>query len=205
MLPFSAAAENNKRPILEKLKDSFSESTRVLEIASGTGQHAVFFAENLPHLDWRPSDLDENLPAIDQRIVQADADLANLLAPIELDMSDLPWPVSASDYEDAYDGIYTANSLHIVSWELVEAFFEGVGETLAPGGVLCIYGPFKYEGAFTTASNETFDKSLRDRTPESGIRDFEAVNELAEKIGLKLIADHPMPANNQLLVWKRAS
>lgn len=205
MLPFSAAAENNKRPILEKLKDAFSESTRILEIASGTGQHAVFFAENLPHLDWRPSDLDENLPAIDQRIVQADANLANLLAPIELDMSDLPWPVSASDYEDAYDGIYTANSLHIVSWELVEAFFEGVGETLAPGGVLCIYGPFKYEGTFTTASNETFDKSLRDRNPESGIRDFEAVNELAEKIGLKLIADHPMPANNQLLVWKRAS
>ncbi|MEP0235392.1 DUF938 domain-containing protein [Roseibium sp.] len=204
MLPFSAAAENNKRPILEKLKDAFSEATRVLEIASGTGQHAVFFAENLPHLDWRPSDLDEHLPAIDQRIVQADAELANLLAPIELDMSDLPWPVSASDYEDAYDGIYSANSLHIVSWDLVETFFEGVGETLAPGGVLCIYGPFKYEGAFTTPSNETFDKSLRDRNAESGIRDFEAVNELAEKVGLKLAADHPMPANNQLLVWKRA-
>ncbi|WP_346896423.1 DUF938 domain-containing protein [uncultured Roseibium sp.] len=203
MLPFSAAAENNKRPILEKLRDAFKDATRVLEIASGTGQHAVFFAENLPHLDWRPSDVAEHLPAIDQRIVQAEADLDNLLAPIELDISDLPWPVSAFDYEDAYDGIFTANSLHIVSWPLVEDFFEGVGETLAEGGVLCIYGPFKYDGKFTTPSNEAFDKSLKSRDPESGIRDFEAVNDLAQKFGLTLQADHAMPANNQLLVWKR--
>lgn len=203
MLPFSAAAENNKRPILQILKQAFSGSSRVLEIASGTGQHALFFAENLPHLDWRPSDLAEHLPAIDQRIVQADSVLDNLLAPIELDIGDLPWPVSSSDYEDAYDGIFTANSLHIISWPLVEAFFEGVGETLKPGGTLCVYGAFKYNGAFTTPSNEAFDKSLKERDPESGVRDFEAVNALAEKIGLKLVADHPMPANNQLLVWTR--
>ncbi|MEJ8474363.1 DUF938 domain-containing protein [Roseibium algae] len=203
MLPFSAAADNNKRPILEKLKDAFSEASRILEIASGTGQHAVFFAEKLPHLDWRPSDLDEHLPAIDQRIVEADSELGNLLSPIELDISDLPWPVSASDYEDAYDGIYTANSLHIISWELVENLFEGIGDALKVGGTLCIYGPFKYGGAFTATSNETFDKGLRDRNPDSGIRDFEAVDELAKKIGLTLVADHKMPANNQLLVWKR--
>jgi SAM-dependent methyltransferase len=204
MLPFSAAAENNKRPILEKLREAFAKTSRVLEISSGTGQHAVFFAEKLPHLDWRPSDLEEHLPSLEQRIVEADAELDNLLAPIELDIADLPWPVSASDYEDAYDGIFSSNSLHIVSWPLVEAFFEGVGETLAPGGTLCVYGPFKYGGKFTTPSNEAFDKSLKEKDPESGIRDFEAVNELAEKIGLKLVADHAMPANNQLLVWTRS-
>ncbi|WP_417668903.1 DUF938 domain-containing protein [Roseibium sp.] len=203
MLPFSAAAENNKRPILQVLNTAFANCTRVLEIASGTGQHAMFFAEKLPHLDWRPSDLAEHLPAIDQRIVEADTELDNLLAPIELDISDLPWPVSAADYEDAYDGIFTSNSLHIVSWPIVEVFFEGVGETLREGGMLCVYGPFKYGGNFTTRSNEAFDKSLKERDAESGIRDFEAVNELAEKIGLKLEADHAMPANNQLLVWKR--
>ena len=204
MLPFSAAAENNKRPILQILKTAFADSTRVLEIASGTGQHAVFFAEQLPHLDWRPSDVAEHLPAIDQRIVEADAELANLLSPIELDIGELPWPVSASDYEDAYDGIFSANSLHIISWSLVEHFFEGVGETLKQGGVLCVYGPFKYGGQFTTTSNETFDKSLKEKDPESGIRDFEAVDELARKVGLTLQGDHKMPANNQLLVWKRA-
>lgn len=203
MLPFSAAAENNKRPILQILKSAFGGCTRVLEIASGTGQHSVFFAEQLPHLDWRPSDLAEILPAIDQRIVAADTDLPNLLSPIELDISDLPWPVSPADYEDAYDGIFTANSLHIISWDLVEDFFEGVDGTLKPGGVLCIYGPFKYNGAFTTVSNETFDKNLKERDPQSGVRDFEAVDELARKIGLTLQSDHAMPANNQLLVWRR--
>ncbi|WP_417689594.1 DUF938 domain-containing protein [Roseibium sp.] len=203
MLPFSAAAENNKRPILEVLKTAFADTTRVLEIASGTGQHAVYFAEKLPHLDWRPSDLDEHLPAIDQRIVEADMNLVNLLSPIALDVEDLPWPVSAADYEDAYDGIFTANSLHIVAWPLVEAFFDGVGETLKAGGTLCVYGPFKYEGKFTTASNEAFDEHLKEKDTNSGIRDFEAVNALAQKIGLILQGDHKMPANNQLLVWKR--
>lgn len=203
MLPFSAAAENNKRPILEIIREAFKDASRVLEIASGTGQHAVFFAQNLKHLEWRPSDLPENLPALDQRIVEADGELDNLLPPIELDVADLPWPVSASDYEDAYDGIFSANSLHIMSWERVEDFFTGVGETLKPGGMLCVYGPFKYGGKFTTPSNEAFDKTLKEKNAESGIRDFEAVNELAEKIGLKLVSDNAMPANNQLLVWKR--
>lgn len=204
MLSFSAAAEKNKTPILEILKQAFADTSRVLEIASGTGQHAVYFAEQLPHLDWRPSDLGEHLAAIDQRIVDSDKILDNLLQPIDLDIGDLPWPVSSADYEDAYDGIFTANSLHIVSWELVEAFFEGVGETLKAGGTLVVYGPFKYDGKFTTPSNEAFDKSLKEKRAESGVRDFEAVNALAEKVGLKLEGDHQMPANNQLLVWKRA-
>ena len=201
MLPFSAAAESNKRPILEKLREAFADVGRVLEIASGTGQHAVFFAANLPHLIWQPSDLYEHLATVDQRV--ADTDLDNLRTPIELDVEDLPWPVPAVDDDEAYDGIFSANSLHIMSWPQVQDFFAGIGETLQSGGMLCIYGPFKYGGNFTTPSNAAFDKTLKDRDPESGIRDFEAVNELAQKIGLTLQADHAMPANNQLLVWKR--
>lgn len=204
MPAFSAAAEKNKAPILEVLKHAFADTHRVLEIASGTGQHALYFAEHLPHLDWRPSDLEDQLAGIDQLIIESDKVFDNLLPPVELDIEDLPWPVSSADYEDAYDGIFTANSLHIISWELVEAFFEGIGETLKAGGTLCIYGPFKYDGKFTTASNEAFDKSLKEKRAESGVRDFEAVNALAEKVGLKLQSDHAMPSNNQLLVWKRA-
>ncbi len=202
MLPFSAAAENNKKPILQILKPAFAECRAVLEIGSGTGQHAVHFAAAMPHLTWQPSDLLEHFAALDQRVVESD--LENIRSPMELDVTDLPWPVPTADDPDAYDGIFSANVLQIVPWEGVESFFDGVAETLAPGGVLCVYGPFKYEGAFTTPSNEAFDKSLKEKNPASGIRDFEAVNALASAAGLKLVADHAMPANNQLLHWVRA-
>lgn len=201
MIPFSAAAENNKSPILEILKDAFAGSSRVLEIASGTGQHAVHFARNLPHLVWQPSDLPEHLSGLEQRIVETDLD--NIEEPLELDVLDLPWPTPDREADDAFDAIYTSNSLHIVSWEGVEAFFEGVGETLAEGGTLAIYGAFKYGGAFTTPSNEAFDQSLRKKDPKSGLRDFEKVDALARAIGLTLLADHAMPANNQLLIYRR--
>lgn len=195
LVRFSQSAENNKQVIADVLAQAFEDASAVLEIASGTGQHAVHMASRLSHLSWQPSDLAENLPGLSAHIdMEA---LQNLHAPVELDIGARPWPV------ETVDGIFSANSLHIISRPLVEDFLSGVGEVLAPGGTLCVYGPFKYNGAFTTPSNERFDGWLKGRDPASGIRDFEAVNELAAAQGLDLVTDHAMPANNQLLVWKR--
>lgn len=195
MLPYCQAAENNKEPILAVLRDAFADVRRVLEIASGTGQHAAHFAAALPRLTWQPSDLPPNLPGIEAR--RRAGGTANLLAPIELDVGRFPWP------ESGFDGLFAANCLHIVSWPLVTDFFRGAGEVLGAGGTLCVYGPFKYGGAFTTGSNARFDAWLKGNDPASGIRDFEAVDALAREQGLRLAADHAMPANNQLLVWRR--
>jgi cyclopropane fatty-acyl-phospholipid synthase-like methyltransferase len=177
------------------LRDELAGSTRVLEIGSGTGQHAVHFARNLPHLVWQPTDRADYLPDLAARI--AEEGTPNLLSPLELDVRHRQWP------QVTVDAVYSANTLHIMSWPEVEAFFSGVGQTLAQSGVLAVYGPFRYAGKFTSESNADFDRSLRTRDPASGIRDIEAVGRLAETQGLALTADHPMPANNQLLVWKR--
>jgi SAM-dependent methyltransferase len=191
----SEAAERNKGPILEVLRRAFANTHRVLEIGSGTGQHAIFFATHLPHLIWEPSDTGEYLATLCERLDLES--LANLHPPIELDVRNHPWPVAASD------GIFTANTLHIMSWSSVRDFFRGVGDALSVPGVLCVYGPFRYGGQFTSESNAAFHDYLRARDPASGIRDFEAVDELAREQGLQLTADHAMPANNQLLVWTR--
>ena len=194
MINYSEACERNKAPILKILKEVLSDCHRMLEIGSGTGQHAVYFAKNLPHLIWQPSDLDENLPSIKERIDLEGTD--NLMAPIELDVSKRPWQVSD------VDAVFTANTFHIMSWELVEYLFYGLGGVLKTGGVLCVYGPFKYEGKYTSESNEKFDGFLKNRDPRGGIRDFEAVDKLAIEQGLRLINDYSMPANNQCIVWK---
>ena len=194
-LPFSPAAENNKHAILEVLTGAFEEAKHVLEIGSGTGQHAVFFAQNLPHLRWTPSDIRPALDGIRMRLAQEGPD--NIMEPVLLDLVDPNWPVNQ------VDAIYSANVVHIVSWPLVEALFDGVGNVLAPGGLLYLYGPYKYKGQYTTESNANFDLWLKDRDPNSGIKDFEAVNALALAQGLRLVQDHAMPANNQLLVWRR--
>jgi SAM-dependent methyltransferase len=191
----SEASERNKGPILRVLADACRDCRTVLEIGSGTGQHAVHFARHLPHLTWQPSDLPEGLPALAERIEQEAP--ANVRAPIALDVRRHPWPVAP------VDGIFTANTFHIMDWRGVEHFYEGAGQVLQETGVLCVYGPFRYRGAFTTASNADFDRYLKVRDPASGIRDFEAVNELARGIGLALVADYAMPANNQALVWSR--
>ena len=193
--PFSQAAENNKGPIGAVLCEAFANAGAVLEIASGTGQHAVHMSRLMPHLTWQPSDLAENLPGLEARYALEAP--ANLLPPIELDISHLPWPV------DAVDAIFAANCLHIVSWPLVVAFFEGAGRALAAGGTLAVYGPFKYGGAFTTESNADFDAFLCARDADAGIRDFEAVDALAKAQGFSLERDCAMPANNQLLIWRR--
>ena len=192
--PFSQACENNKGPILEVLKTAFNKTESVLEIGSGTGQHSVFFAEQLPHLQWYTSDRRINHEGINLWLKEAN--LTNLHGPLELDLN-YAWPVNN------VDAIYTANTFHIVSWQLVEQFFKGVSTHLVSQGVVCIYGPFKYQGQFTSASNEEFDRFLTQRDPFSGIRDFEAIEQLATQAGLTLISDTAMPANNQLLVFKR--
>jgi SAM-dependent methyltransferase len=194
MLPFSEACERNKEPILGVLGESFAELSTVLEIGSGTGQHAVHFARRLPHLDWQPTDRVENLPALAARVALDGP--PNLRSPVELDVTWLSWPFVAAD------AVFSANTLHIMSWDEVQSFFAGVGRTLGRGGLLAVYGPFRYAGCYTSASNEAFDHSLRERHPQGGIRDFEAVHELAVAEGLRLIADNPMPANNQLLLWQ---
>jgi len=195
MLTFSQAAENNKVVICDRLCEILTPCRRLLEIGSGTGQHAVYMAPRLPHLVWQTSELAENLDIVHSRLEAEGAD--NIRSPIDLDVSSNPWPVSACD------AIYSANTVHIMSWAHVEHLFHGVGEILEINGFLCLYGPYKYNGEFTTPSNQRFDQWLKNNDPASGIRDFEAVDELAQNQGLFLREDFTMPANNQLLVWQR--
>ncbi len=191
----SEACERNKGPILQILADAFASCHAVLEIGSGTGQHAVHFATHLPHLSWQPSDRQDYLPGLRERIAREGP--TNLLPAIELDVREQPWKVAP------VDAVFTANTLHIMGWDAVEDFFRGVGTVLSAPGVLCVYGPFRYGGHYTSPSNAEFDQYLKARDPVSGIRDFEDVNTLAGRQGLLLSADHRMPANNQLIVWQK--
>jgi len=192
-LPFSQSCENNKAPILDVIKTVFAQSTHVLEIGTGSAQHAVYFSRHLPHLIWQTSDQAPYLEGIEMRLAQTR--LPNLKAPLVLDVSKV-WPLANSN---SIDAIFTANTLHIMSKEMVEAFFTGVGEHLAPTGQLCIYGPFNYDGEYSSESNASFDIWLREKDHRSAIRDIEWVQALALKHGLTLTADLPMPANNRLL------
>jgi SAM-dependent methyltransferase len=189
MKPFSEACERNREPILGVLKRVFAERKRVLEIGSGTGQHAAYFTEALPHLVWQPSDVAEHLPGIRLWV-------GNAVTPIELNV-DLPWPRIVAD------AAFTANTCHIRSWPQVERMFEGVGRLLPATGAFALYGPFNYGGGYTSQSNARFDAMLRARDPASGLRDFEAVAALAQKHGLAHEEDNPMPAHNRLLVFRR--
>lgn len=195
MKPFSQACENNKTPILAQLKTFFADRKCVLEIGSGTGQHAVYFGEHLPQLQWQCGDLSENHEGIQAWLNEAQ--LPNVLAPLVLDAEASEWQL------EQFDAVYSANTLHIMSWPQVEMTFKHIGKVLAEGGKLAVYGPFNYQGKFTSESNARFDQWLKQEAPHRGIRDFEAVNKLAENIGLKLVADHAMPANNRLLFWQR--
>ena len=193
--PFSEACERNKLPILVQLRTLFADARTVLEIGSGTGQHAAHFAAALPQLVWQASDVADNLPGIRQWINEAR--LSNLPAPLELDV-DRPWPAGR------YDAIYSANTLHIMGWPQVQALFAALPQALRPLGLFSVYGPFNRGGAFSSDSNRSFDASLRAADPRRGIRDFEAVDALAQAAGLQLLADVAMPANNRLLTWRRS-
>jgi len=191
MLPSSEACERNKDPILEVLRSALAAPQQVLEIGSGTGQHAVYFAAQLPHLTWYPTEQLSYLPDLAARVKLQGT--PNVRAPTVLDVRQPVWPLRV------VDAIFTANTLHIMSWTEVNAMFDGIGAVLAAGGVLCIYGPFRYNGRYTSGSNEDFDRMLKERDPESGLRDIQEVSALGARHGLRLRADHDLPANNRLL------
>ena len=192
--PFAPACERNREPILEVLRDHFGDRRGVLEIGSGTGQHAIFFAARLPHLLWQTSDRAENLPGIKAWLDETG--LANTPPPLELDVIGA-WPAQR------YDAVFSANTLHIMPWAVVERLFAGLPDVLADQAKVAIYGPFNYGGRFTSESNAAFDLRLRENAPHQGIRDFEKVNALAEMAGLELVEDRAMPSNNRCLVWRR--
>ena len=192
--PFAPACERNRDPILAVLRKHFADCRSVLEVGSGTGQHAVHFAAAMPWLSWQCADLPPHLPGIRQWLDEAA--LPNTPPPLALDVRG-PWPTGP------YDAVFSANVLHIVGWPEVEAFFAGVGQVLGAAGTLVVYGPFNAGGHYTSESNRDFDAWLKARDPRSGIRDVEAVQALAARVGLLAIDDVAMPANNRCMVWRR--
>ena len=192
--PFAPACERNREPILDVLRAAFARCRHVLEIGSGTGQHAVHFAAAMPWLDWQCSDRAEQLPGI--RAWLAEAALPNTLAPLELDVAGT-WPHAR------YDAVFSANTLHIMGWPEVERLFACLPAVAGDGAVLAIYGPFNRDGRYTSDSNADFDRALKARDSRMGLRDAEAVDMLARAAGFALAQDHAMPANNRCLVWRR--
>jgi cyclopropane fatty-acyl-phospholipid synthase-like methyltransferase len=195
MLPFSEACERNKGPILEMLRPAFADRTQVLEIGSGTGQHAVYFAAHLTHLIWHPTEQLAYLADLASRVKLEGT--RNLRPPTVLDVKQSIWPLRS------VDAVYSANTLHIMGWAEVEAMFRGVDAVLSPHGVVCIYGPFRYAGRYTSDSNRDFDLMLKERDPLSGLRDLTEVGALAGRHALRLRVDHDLPANNRLLEFVR--
>jgi cyclopropane fatty-acyl-phospholipid synthase-like methyltransferase len=191
MLPFSEACERNKAPILDVLRTALAERTHVLEIGSGTGQHAVHFAAHLTHLTWHPTEQLAYLADLDARVKLEGS--RNLCPPAVLDVNQSVWPLRT------VDAIFTANTLHIMSWAEVRVMYRGLDAVLSPGGILCAYGAFRYNGRYTSNSNQDFDRMLQERDPNSGLRDINDLTALAAQYGLRLRADHDLPANNRLL------
>ncbi|MEM0953821.1 MAG: DUF938 domain-containing protein [Pseudomonadota bacterium] len=192
---FSQACENNKRPILAVLERVLEGVDGVLELGSGTGQHARFFAESMPALIWQPSDLAHNHQGINAW--REDYSGKNLPAPLNIDVTDQDWGLPLPG------AIFTANSLHIMPWSSVEALFVYLAAHAVTNSMLLVYGPFNYDGQYSSDSNARFDEWLAMEHPGGGIRDFEAVDALAAAAGYRLAEDNPMPANNRLLVWQR--
>jgi len=193
--PYSEACERNREPILAVIQPVLTRCRAVLEIGSGTGQHAVHFAERMPHLLWYTSDRDDYHAGIELWI--AEAGIANVRSPLSLNVTQTPWPVVA------VDAVFSANTAHIMHWDEVEAMFAGVGGLLPDQGVFLLYGPFNYQQSYSSESNERFDGWLKARDPLSGIRDFEEMGRLARQAGLVLREDFAMPANNRLLFWQK--
>lgn len=195
MKPYAEACERNRDPILAVIAPLLAERSAVLEIGSGTGQHAVYFASRLPHLTWYTSDRAEYHAGI--RLWIADSGLINVEPPLLLDVTQPLWPALA------VDAVFSANTTHIMHWPEVEALFAGVGRLLPERGLFMLYGPFNYGGRYTSASNAEFDRLLKLRDPGSGLRDFEEIDRLARAAGLLLKGDVAMLANNRLLYWER--
>lgn len=192
-----AAPERNKQPILDVLKRALPERGAMLEIASGSGQHAAFFAHALPSWTWQPSDIEpSNLESIAAWVNEAA--LPNLRPPQSLDVCAGDWSL------DAVDGIYCANMIHIAPWRCCVGLFEGAARHLSRNGLLILYGPFRLQGQHTSDSNADFDESLKSRNASWGVRDLDEVNALAAHAGLSFVERTAMPANNQTVIFRRA-
>lgn len=194
--PDAPSCERNRDPILALLRPHFADRHHVLEIGSGTGQHAVYFAAAMPHLRWQTSDRVACHAGILAWIDESG--LTNVLPPIELDVAGC-WPTMR------YDAIFTSNTLHIISAAQVEALFAALPAVMSDDARLAVYGPFNEQGRYTSPSNGEFDAMLKARDPLSGLRDIEWVDALAQQSGLRLIEDRAMPANNRGLVWQRVA
>lgn len=193
--PNAPAAERNAAAILDVLRSEFATLKDVLEIGSGTGQHAVAFAAAMPHLHWQTSDRRENHAGISAWIIEAD--LPNVSEPLVLDTLTAAVPAAA------YDAVFSANTAHIMSYPAVERMFALVGATLRDNGRFCLYGPFREGGAFSTESNAEFHRSLVSGNADMGIRDLEALDRLAGDAGMRRVRRYAMPANNLLVVWQK--
>jgi len=195
MKPFSESCEQNKAPILAVLQNQFAQSKRAIEIGSGTGQHAVYFAQHLPHLTWQTTDLAENIDGIHAWL--SEANLPNTPPPIVIDVCQANYPFHN------IDAIFSANTTHIMHWYMVEKLFAFIDQYLDNNGKFCLYGPFNYQGQYSSESNQRFDQWLKNRDPLSGIRDFDQLKILANQNNLTFEHDLEMPANNRLLVWRK--
>lgn len=195
MKPYSESCDQNREPILSVIRPLLADCSSVLELGSGTGQHAVYFAARLPHLVWHTSDCAEYHAGIKQWLQEAG--LENTRGPIELNVSTSAWP------QEQFDGVFSANTAHIMHWPDVEAMFAGVGAVLSNGGRFLLYGPFNYAQQYTSESNARFDDYLKSRDPESGIRNFEDLDKLAKQASMVLKYDYEMPANNRILYWEK--
>ena len=194
-LPFTQACENNKGPILERLRNVFSAPGKVLEIATGTGQHAVHFADALPHLQWQPTEHPDAAHLAPARLERAA--LPNILPMLELDVGQSPWPVNT------FQWVFSANTAHIMAWSEVEQMFLRIGDLLPGDGAFCLYGPFNHHGRFNSEGNREFDRTLKSRAAHMGLRDIDDLEALAETAGLALKEIYEMPANNRMLVFVR--
>ncbi len=194
MKPYSESCDQNKEPILDVIQPLLRDARSVLEIGSGTGQHAVYFAAAMPHLVWHTSDCEAQHAGI--RMWLEEAGLPNTRPPLPLDVACPQWPQMQPD------AVFSANTAHIMHWPQVVAMFEGVGALLRPGGRFLLYGPFNYNGRFSSDSNARFDSWLKARDPQMGVRDFEALDVLANEAGMELMEDYQMPVNNRLLYWR---
>ena len=194
-LPDAPATLRNSDAILSVLRHELAECRELLEIGSGTGQHAVHFSARLRDIHWQTSDLPENHDGIRAHI--ANSGLSNVKAPLTLDVR------SASLGSPSYDVVFTANTMHIMSFAAIEQMIPFVVACLYDGGLFIAYGPFRQGGRFNTQSNADFDASLRARDPDMGIRELEKIDGLAEHCGMRRVRTYAMPANNLLLIWQK--
>jgi SAM-dependent methyltransferase len=195
--PFAQSAARNTAPILETLRREFRDCSRVLEIGSGTGQHAVAFGQELPHLQWQTSDLEENHAGIRAWIARACPE--NVLPPLLLDVR------TAALEAASFDAVYSANTAHIMGMDAVRAMIALAGQVLSANGVFCLYGPFRIGGNFNSPSNATFDAGLRGRDPAMGIRDLETLDQTAAANGLQRRRLYALPSNNHVAVWSKSA